>query len=198
MINLIGPDKKKRFHAARRNTIWRRYIFVLIGVLIVNTVVLAGATWVLFAQASASQQQVADNEAKRDAEYNRVKKEAEDFRAKLSTAKTILDGETSYSEVLIKMAQIIPAGSVLTGINLSENSFATDQTLTFKSKTNNDVLSLKTALEGSDLFSNVSISNTSEDVTSEDRPAYPVTVTINAKIIKPTSAAPATNGAQTP
>lgn len=186
MINLIGPERKKHFLAARRNVIWRRYTALLTAVLIAIVVVIGGAGLLLFSQIDASKQHVADNELKRDKQYQTIKKEAEDFRSNLANAKIILGDETNFSNIVVEFARSILPGCVLTSIQLSETGFDNPQSFNFKCKSNDSIIPLKLALEGSSLFSNVSLVSTTSQVkngVSED--PYPVSVVIASKINKP-------------
>lgn len=193
MINLIGPERKKHFLAARRNVIWRRYITLLTAVLIAIIAVIGGAGLLLFSQIDASKQHVADNELKRDKQYRTIKKEAEDFRSNLANAKIILGAETSYSDIITKFAQSITPGCVLLNIQLSEQGLTGPQSFSFKCKSNDNIVPLKLALEGSSLFSDVSIvSTTSKPESSKTIDPYLVDVTIAAKINKPSQTISAT------
>lgn len=186
MINLIGPERKKHLLAARRNIIWRRYTALLIAVLIAIVIVIGGAGLLLFSQIDASKQRVADNEIKRDKQYQKIKKEAEDFRSNLANAKIILEAETNYSDIVVEFTKSISPGCVLASIQLDEQSFANPQLFNFKCKTNDNIVPLKLALEGNSLFSNVSIvstASTPKDGVSID--PYPVSIIIAAKINKP-------------
>lgn len=186
MINLIGPERKKHFLAARRNVIWRRYTTLLVAVLIAIVVVIGGAGLLLFSQIDVSKQHVADNELKRDKQYQTIKKEAEEFRSNLANAKIILGAETNYSDIIVEFARSISPGCILVSIQLSEQGLANPQSFSFKCNSNDNIVPLKLALEGNSLFSNVSIvSTTSQLKNGVATDPYPVSVTIAAKINRP-------------
>jgi hypothetical protein len=211
MINLLSPADKKELRAARRNTIWSRYTFLIIALLVAVNVMLVGAVVFIQTQAGDYQFTVSSNEALAAKQYAGVKTKAEAFRKNLITAKAIIDSETSYSTVISSIGYNTPHGCILTTLALSNQSFGVPQTLSFSCKSPNDILNLKTTLEKAKfiksvlnkksdpviedhvetshpLFSNVNIVSTTIGTPSPTDPnPYVVSISMSVVIIKPPS-----------
>ena len=124
--------------------------------------------------------------------YAAVEKEADAFRDNLKIAKAILGKEISYGDFLITLAGDLPTGSVITNLSLGGTSTTVSgMTLDARTSSYAKVLELKSKLEESVLFENVSIASaTRPDSLSgltglEAR--YPYEVSYNLKLSKQTS-----------
>ena len=165
MINLLNPDDLKQLKAARLNVRLRSY-------LIWTVIALMGAAGIYaFAFKIASDDyQVAQQENSKAQEqlkkYDHLKNEAATFRSNLTVASKILGNEIRFSNFLISVATILPPNTILSDITLTtkKNPSPTGQTITqikARAKNYDDVLKLKTNLEGSPMFSDVKIRSTS-------------------------------------
>jgi Tfp pilus assembly protein PilN len=193
MINLLPPLTKQEIRAARVNVLLVRYVVLLTAA----TVFVLGALGTGFyitwndKNAALAREQQANNSA---STYAKVKQDSESFAKDLSTAKTILSGEVSYSQLLIDIANVLPAGTIVDNLSLASNSFGTPVTLTARTKlgpdaANRDInaLNLKKALEASSLFENVSINSTTltENPGTPLEVKYPLTVVLSTTLSKP-------------
>lgn len=179
MINLLGPSDKKQLRAARANTTLVRYYFLAILVIVGSGVVLGGGFYI--ADQNKNNSMVALSQAKNDtADYAKVKQQSEEFASNLKMAKQILATEVVYSKMITDIANTIPQGTILTSLSLTPETISKKMELSFKTKSYDQGIQLKTALENSDLFSDVSITS----ITSkgeEGSGAYPTDVNISAK-----------------
>lgn len=193
MINLLPPHTKQEIRAARVNVILLRYCVLLIftlGFVLASFGIGFYITW-NDKNAALNRKQDADSSANT---YAKVKQEAESFSKDLKTAKTILSGEISYSQLLINIANTLPAGTIVNNLSLASNNFGTPVTLTARTILGPDAasrdvyaLKLKDALEVSPLFENVSIASTvlTENPGSALERKYPLQVVINTTLSKP-------------
>lgn len=195
MINIINPEQKRFIRAARINIVLIRYAVMLLSLGLLIGLIYAIGFWVINEEKRAINEKLA-SQTEQSKAYASVEKEAETFRKNLTIAKNILGKETSYSAFLTTLAGDMPSGAVL--VNLSLGSTTTPQKgLTIDARTNSyaKVLELKTRLEESELFENVSIvSATRPDNIStltglEAR--YPYEASFNLKLSPPK---PATGG----
>ncbi|HEX6258115.1 MAG TPA: hypothetical protein VFZ48_01390, partial [Candidatus Saccharimonadales bacterium] len=178
MINLLSPNDKKQLRAARSNVLLLRYnILVVITILAVGGV-FGGGFFITMQERANAEARLAED-AQRTASYSSTRKQAEDFAKNLTTAKTILSQEISYSQLIIDIAKTLPKGSVLTDLNLNAESFSKPLTVGARTKSYDGAVQLKNTLEQSDLFNDVSIINIIRD---DGRRDYPVTVTLNASL----------------
>lgn len=180
MINLLPPDTKHQLNAARSNTLLLRYN-ILLGVVVALALLAIGFVYLYLSQEKARAEQSIADSSSRLAAYRDVEREASEFRTNLSTAKSILDGETTYTKAILRIAKVIPSGVILGELNLDPTTFGTNTTLNARAKSTNDAIRLKDSLQKSELFTNVSF----QTVSSGDQGGnYPITVTMNATIDK--------------
>jgi hypothetical protein len=186
MINLLSLEDKKELHAARRNTIWVRYTFLVLILLVTVNIILALTIFFIQTQARAYEQRIATNTQLSNLRYKGTQAKAKVFREELATAKTILDSETNYSTVIVSIAHTIPPGCVLSTLVLNDQLFNTPQTLSFKCRGPSDVLRLKTALEkDTRTFDKVNIVSTTTASGGEPVP-YPTSISMSLIVKKPT------------
>ena len=179
MINLLSPEDKKQLRAARVNTILLRYYFLVVIIIAGAGGILAGGFYI--ADQNKNSSRVELSQAENDtADYTKIRQQSEEFANNLKVAKQILATEVVYSKMITDIASIIPAGTVLNSLSLTPDTISKKMELSFKTKSYDQGIQLKTALENSDLFSDVSITN----ITSkgqEGEGAYPTDVNISAK-----------------
>ncbi len=179
MINLLPYEAKYEIRAARTNVVLMRYIIILAVAVIFLGVVGFGVYRVLIDTKTTAENTIKDNLAKASS-YTSYANEATALSASLSTAKVILDKEVRYSKVLTSIATLMPKGTVLDSLNLSNTSFGTPTTLTVYAKTTASALAVKDSFQGSPLFSNVAfVSISSASQQSKD---YPITASLSVTI----------------
>ena len=184
MINLLSPNDKKILRAARRNTIWSRYTFIIVAFLIAVNVVLALLLFLIQTQARSYEERIASNRELSNKQYSNTKTQAAAFRKDLATAKAILDSETNYSAVIVNIARSIPSGCVISTLTLNSQSFNVPQSLSFKCKTPGDILRLKSALEeNTAVFDKVNIVSTNS--VSDGVDPYAVSINMSLVLKKP-------------
>lgn len=181
MISLIPPQVKRENAAARTNTLLLRYNFLLLGILAFLLLAI-GVVYVYLGNTMASAEKtISENNAK-VAGFSAVEEEAGIFRQNLATAKQILDREVNYTKVMIEVAQLLPAGVVLTGLNLDASTFGTPAALSAQAKTYDQALALKDAFSRSSLFSDVHF----QSITTTDggTSGYPLTINLSVTFKK--------------
>lgn len=179
MINLLSPDDKKQLRAARTNTILLRYYLLAILIIAGAGGILAGGFYIADQNKASSQIELSQAESD-TADYAKVKQQSEEFANNLKVAKQILATEVVYSKMITDIANIIPAGTILTSLSLTPETVNKKMELSFKTKSYDQGIQLKTTLENSDLFSDVSITNITSKGQEGDG-AYPTDVNISAK-----------------
>lgn len=190
MINLIGPDRKKQLLAARRNSIWIRYSFLLTSALVTILLILGGTSFFFYGQKQSQDEALRANQEKQfTPEYKKKETGVTEFRKKLNTAKSIFDAETYYSAIILEVAKTMPKNTILSTISFDSSTFQSQQTLTFKSKTVSDALALKTAFEKNPPLSSEVHFSVVEKVDPEgltgQSAKYPVTITMSMTLKKP-------------
>lgn len=180
MINLLPQEEKRQLRAARSNTLLIRYNIFLLGVVAFMGIAVAITYVYLTTARQNAEQTIATNKAKA-VQYSSVQSQAAQFRDHLSTAKQILDGEVTYSRVILDIAKLIPGGVVLENLSLDSQTFGTETTLVAQAKSYDAALALKDSFGKSSLFSDVHFQSIT---TGTGDTAYPITVNLNITIKK--------------
>lgn len=160
MINLISPDQKRTIRAARINVMLVHYAAVLVSLgLLIGSIY--GLGFWLVSQEKVAVEEKLLSQSEQSKAYAAVEKEADAFRENLKIAKTILGKEISYSDFLITLAGDMPSGAVITNLSLGGSATTASSGMTLDARTSSyaKVLELKSKLEQSALFENVSITN---------------------------------------
>lgn len=185
MINLLDGDAQKLYRAARLNLKLRTYFtFMLIALVLVVGVFAVG----LYLTMSERELAKAEGEANAQLvqQYTVEKQQAETFTNNLKIAKAILAQEILYSDLIVKIAQALPANSILSSLSLDQTALTKPITLTARVVNQNDAVVLKNALEASTLFENVNINSVAVmDVSQEKNTMlrnHPVVVVLSLKM----------------
>lgn len=184
MINLLPDERKAEIRAGRTNVLLLRYIFITVTAVVVLGGLLAGSYVVLDSAKQSAQLKVSENQS-RVAAYNDVRSQADSFRTDLATAKAVLDDDTSFTELIYKIANIVPRNVILDDLNLDPATFGSDTIITASAKTFSDAGKLKDSFtKNGEVFSSVQIQSlTSADDASTDN-EYPVKVILKVVINK--------------
>ena len=157
MINLLPPSLKSDIRAARTNALLVRYI----GILGAATLVLGGLVGAAYSVLDASREpaQLAFEQSQlRTSQFNSVKTEADELRTSLTTAKTILDQKVSYATVLHEIANAMPAGVILSDLQLDASTFGSEMTISAKAVDYDAASKLETEFAKKDIiFTNVKL-----------------------------------------
>lgn len=181
MINLLSTEQKDEIRAARVNIILLRYkllislAFIFIGAALYVSYSVLGATM------SNANQLIETNDVKADV-YKETKQQVDGLSAKLNDSKVILNQEIRYSKVLVKIGQLMPAGTMLGDLTLDTASF-NGQPVDVKvhAKSTNEAGVLQSNFQSSGLFTQVTLKGTE---TNQEIDGYPVTVSLSVVLNK--------------
>lgn len=177
MINLLPPEEKRQLRAARTNTLLARYNVILLGAVMFLGLAI-GVVYLYLANTKASADQTMRENTAQTTQYANVLTEADQFRSNLAIAKQILDRETAYTNVLINVAQVMPAGVVLNSLTLDSATFGTETTLAASAQDYTRALAFKDALQNSPYFTDAHFQNVDNTATGP----YPLSVNLNVTI----------------
>ncbi|RWZ79735.1 MAG: hypothetical protein EOT04_00540 [Candidatus Chaera renei] len=190
MINLLPDETKRNLRAARLNVLLLRYL-IFLGVACLFIVGAFGVGYLLTAsERTAAARDLAASQQTLAA-YQKTKLDAQAFADNLRAARIILSNETIFSDLIVQIAKTLPPNTVLTSLNLSTDTLGKQIIINARTKDAEAPLALKTALENSPLFTNVSILTIAKPSPSDPPPRfmiardYPVTVTMSATLVKP-------------
>lgn len=176
MINLLSNGRKDDIRAARSNVILLRYI----GIVVLAIAFIVGIFYVSYTILTTTMKSnetiLTSNDLKADV-YSGTKKEVDALSAKLSEAKSILNQEVRYSQLLPKLGQIMPSGTILGPLKLDNTSFVgTPVDIIAYAKTANEATALQSQFRSSPLFSQVVIKGTEENSGVKN---YPVKISLS-------------------
>lgn len=183
MINLLPDNEKREIRAARTNVLLLRYNFLLV---VVAALLLAGCgiVYAALSAGKATAEETNRSNISRASEFASTKKQADEYRQNLETAKKILNNEVIYTDLAFSITKLLPAGVVLDNLTLSSSDFGTQTTLSAHGKDYDAATAMKAAFEASNLFSDVHF----QTITLGDTAGtgYPIGITINVTINKAT------------
>ncbi len=184
MINLLSTTQQKEMKAARSNTVFLRYIFILSGAVLFIIGAL-GVTYVFLDTSARQAEQIrADNEAN-TAGYQQTAAAASGLRSQISDAKTLFDAEIQYSKALTRLAELLPSGTALTSIELKPETFNASTTLSILVTGESAADRLREAFASSPYITSAQPGNLT---INNDNSTYPYTVeftvTIDRSIIE--------------
>lgn len=175
MINLLPTQEKREILAGRTNRLLVRYIVLLAGVVGLMLIAFAFVWFYLDNIRSTNQAKIDQNDtASRQLATEQQAIDA--FRSDLQTAKTILDKQVNYSDIVLRIARTIPKGVVIDQLSLDPTTFGTPTTLTARAKSEAAVLALKAALANSPYYSNARFDTIALPGDSSNPYAYRVTM----------------------
>ncbi len=181
MINLLPDDYKAEVRAGRLNVIILNYIIMTLLAIALLAVLLGLAFVTLSASRQDAQRRVSENNLA-ISQYSSINAAAERYRSDLGTAKQILDKGINYSDLILKIANTIPSGVVLTSLNLDAKSIGSPMIINIYAKDQAAVLQFKQALQSHpELFSDVSLQSI-EAKEGDVKNPYSYSATVNVTI----------------
>jgi len=179
MINLLANDRKLEISAARTNIVIVRYTAIVLLAVLFITGVMALSYSLLSTTMASADSRIATNDVKADI-YSDTKKQVDTLSAQLNDSKTILNQEIRYSKVLVKIAQLMPKGTILDSLDLSAAAFSgTPVTIKAYARSASEASLLQSQFQSSPLFSQVVLQGT---VSSGGIDGYPVVVSMTISL----------------
>lgn len=176
MINLLSGERKDEIRAARTNVILLRYMSVVALAFLFITAALYVSHIVLTSTKTSAEAIIMNNDVKADV-YSETKQQVDTLTTQLSEARAISEQEVLYSQLLVRLGEIMPAGTVLGDTTFNTASFnGTPVDLVAYAKTTNEVTLIQSQFQASGMFSQVSLKGTEAD---KGIPGYPVSVSLS-------------------
>lgn len=176
MINLLPSDLKQQYVYSRKNSILRWIIVatIVIGSLS-SALVIAGDLYVSNLAKTAESDLIA-----KQAEISRYRKDEQKAKELNANIESIADASsktTKFSDVILSIRGLLPAGSYVETINLDGKAESPLQ-LGIIAKDKTVALNVHDAFAGSEQFSNVDIMRFSKDSNSKDGKGYVVDINL--------------------
>lgn len=179
MINLLANGRKSEISAARTNIVIVRYTAIILLAIAFIAGVMAISYSVLQSTMASAEARIAANDTKASV-YSTTKQQVDTLSAQLSETKTILNQEVRYSKVLVKIGQLMPKGTVLDSIDLSNAAFnGTPITIKAYARSAAEGSALQSQFQSSPLFSQVTLQGTQ---TTGGIDGYPVVISLTVSL----------------
>lgn len=179
MINLLPKTYKDQLHAARTNVSLIRYITIVGFAFGFLVLILVGAVFLLSQTRLSSEQLIEANDTKA-ATYGETSREITRLTQSLSTSKAVLDQQISYSKVLQSLAALMPAGTVIGALDLSDESFgATPASLKIFATSNEAAVQVGQKFQTASGFRGAKIESISE---TGGIAGYPISATLTVTL----------------
>lgn len=124
MINLMPPDQKEALAYARRNSQLVRVMIVIFFVLVGALVITGGSLFYLRQNNASIQRSITDSKADLTAQNEtEVLQQAKNMSDNLKLALDVLSNEVLFSQLLNKIGEIMPSGTVLENLSLTNEVF---------------------------------------------------------------------------
>jgi len=182
MINLLPYDTKQQIRAAHFNVTLVKYI-ILLSIAVAFLVLACAVTYLFLSNNQANNDKPAVNNNSKLTTDAGIQNQVNTFRTNLTTVKTILDQQVSYSDILMGIAAALPPETTLDSIALNDSSFGAPMALQVHARSADSEPKLKENFQKSSvLFSDYKLGSISTDnAKSSD---YPVTISISLTIKK--------------
>ena len=151
MINLLPAEAKRELSAGRANRLLLRYLMLFLVLAVVMLAILLGARLILDntkKEAEAKKESIA-REA-RDLAPAQAK--VSEFKADLATAKKIFDKQINYSWVILRLAEIVPSGTVVSQVTFDPSSLGSPTKLNVEARSIASLTQFKDNLNESKYF----------------------------------------------
>lgn len=183
MINLIPTETKRQLRAARVNLILFRYTVVIGFTFAALALVFAGSYVLLTMTRDNSQGLLEANQSRAEA-YSDTQAQVTALSANLGEAKTVLDQESSYVRTLENISQLMPTGTVMQQLDITEAALngTTPIELQVYATNGDAIVALRQNFQSSPFFSSVNVENISEN--SGGVEGYPASGTMKLTLTK--------------
>ena len=181
MINLLPEDTRRDIKAARMNVLLLEYnVYTFLSILAIVGVCAIFYAYLSYTQSLASL--TSTTNSAQASELASVQKEADAYGSNLISAKKIFDESINYTDALLAITELIPAGVLLDSIDLSAEQIGGTIQFAAHAKTVDGAAQLKNNLQKSDLFSDVQIQNIADSSEGSNQSSYSVQFTLDAQI----------------
>lgn len=183
MINLLPPEIVHELHAARTNTILRRYLLMSFTALAAVVAMFGAALYINQQQYQAYEQQRQQSQQEL-ADVQDVKQQIVDYNDTLKKAEAAYKAEIKLTNLVTNLSSTLPSGAILNTVSLDVLSFTEPVTITAQVDTLEKAGVLKRNFEQSKFFSTVVLQQVSGsgETEGEEASAYPFTAVLEVEL----------------
>ena len=176
MINLLPRDIKQQYAYSRKNTILRWVIVATIIVGVLSSALVMAGNWYVSSLAKAAESDLVTKQSE-ISKYKKDEQRAKQLNTQIEAIADASSKTTKFSEVILKIRALLPAGSYVETINLDGKAESPLQ-LGIIAKNKTVALNVHDAFADSEQFSHVDIMRFSKDSNSKDGKGYVVDINL--------------------
>lgn len=176
MINLLPDNSKKQICSARMNVNLISYIITLCSAIIFLSLICFVSYLILADSKSTAERIITNNQSTSTTINSPLDSQINTMNANFSIAKNIFNKQISYSNIIISLGSVMPSGIVIDSLSLDSNTINSAITIKARSKSSENITTLKSNLQSSTIFSNSNVGNISNSQT--DTTGYPAEFSI--------------------
>lgn len=189
MINLLPPKERLAREVAKQNSILRRYIELFLLMAFILAALLVGSYFFLMQQATNTKKEVALAAA--DAKkLEVVQSEAEALSRSIKTIAALLEGDRNFSQMLTDIGAVTPDGTVLTGIEINEETVDAPLIISAQVENERRAAILRNNLQKSPLFESAEIKSITRREEKEIQDRYSFVAVIETVLAEKSEAKP--------
>jgi hypothetical protein len=185
MINLLPPERSQSIRYGRINDLLLRWLAGLGGAIVVLIIILIGGRLYINQQSKNLQSDITNSQTQLTTQnLPQVQHEADEISGDLKVINQVLGSEVRLSDVLRSIGGVMPSGSILDGLTLTNVSGAIDLAASATDHTTAAQVAVNLSDPSNGLFSKV-------DIVSIDCPPGATTTyscTVNLKVLFSNSA----------
>jgi hypothetical protein len=127
MINLLPPDIKSNYRYARHNVVLRRWVVTfLVGLVGLGGLATYGLLTLHQSTAHYNDQIIATNALFKQEKFAQTQAQVQDISNNFKLVVKVLDQEVLFSELLTRLATLMPQNAALTGLNVNQAQTSID------------------------------------------------------------------------
>lgn len=184
MINLLPNEMREEREYGRKNRVLLGYSFAVMTTVILVSVIMIGSLQFIGRDTEQIQQTIVENEA----DIVRLEREIMDLRdvsTRLQSAGKLYEQSVIFSELIPRIGGILPQGSVINGLSLSDGADGDTLSLSVSLLTADLAPVLQQNLISSDLFEAADIGSITP--TNDENSIYTFTATVNVSFAEQTA-----------
>jgi len=181
MINLLSAETKIQLRAAHTNVLLFKYLLVL-GTGVTFLGLAFGASYIFLTNNKAAIEKLENNSQSTVSLYSVAQKQLNSILSSVATAKSIMDQQISYSDIVTGIAAALPAGIIIDKLVVDNSTIGKPMTLLARAKTAESVPLMKDNFTQSTLFSNYNLMSVTNNPT--DSSGFPVQISVSITVNK--------------
>lgn len=192
MINLLPDNKKADIRAGRTNVILLRYI-VLSSIILSLLALICIGFFIILNDTRNHAIQMTESNVQSSSQFAKVREQTTEYQQNLSIAKQIISQNINYTDAVMDITKLVPAGVILDSITLSPDNLDGRTIFTARATTNTAALAIKDNFSnsknilGKELFTdvyfqNLTQSNTTSNRSDDSQSKYSILVSLSVKL----------------